>query len=219
MAAAVLLAYVPRLPSRSARPFGATVDLARSWPTGLGLQAAASGSRRARTAACGSFAMTQIAFSFVLLAGAGTLARRARRAADGQHRLQHCGRCWRSISRRPSLGDRRTRQEMDFYQERDPAHRRAAGRRGRRARQLRAVARRRHVRSPARSSPSRATRPRTAKRTRTRGCGSSRPVSSPCSASRCSPAATSPTTIGRQRARRDREPERRAAAVPQRRRA
>jgi predicted permease len=60
MAAAVLLAYVPRLPSPSA-------------PTGLGL---ASGSirmtpgtnRRLRM-----FAMTQIAFSFVLLAGAGTL--------------------------------------------------------------------------------------------------------------------------------------------------
>ncbi len=60
MAAAVLLAYVPRLPS----PHG---------PTGLGL---ASGSvritpgtnRRLRM-----FATTQIAFSFVLLAGAGTL--------------------------------------------------------------------------------------------------------------------------------------------------
>jgi predicted permease len=60
MAAAVLLAYVPRLPSPHA-------------PTGLGL---ASGSvritpgtnRRLRV-----FAMTQIAFSFVLLAGAGML--------------------------------------------------------------------------------------------------------------------------------------------------
>jgi putative ABC transport system permease protein len=60
MAAAVLLAYVPRLPS----PHG---------PTGLGL---ANGSvrltpgtnRRLRM-----FATTQIAFSFVLLAGAGTL--------------------------------------------------------------------------------------------------------------------------------------------------
>ena len=60
IAAAVLLAYVPRLPSSHA-------------PTGLAL---ASGSvrmtpgtnRRLRV-----FAMTQIAFSFVLLAGAGTL--------------------------------------------------------------------------------------------------------------------------------------------------
>ena len=60
IAAAVLLAYVPRLPSAHA-------------PTGLGL---ASGSlritpgtnRRLRV-----FAMTQIAFSFVLLAAAGTL--------------------------------------------------------------------------------------------------------------------------------------------------
>ena len=61
----------------------------RTLPTGLGL---ASGSvritpgtnRRLR-----AFAMTQIAFSFVLLAGAGTLAGRARRPADGAHRLQH----------------------------------------------------------------------------------------------------------------------------------
>jgi putative ABC transport system permease protein len=60
MMAAVLLAYVPRLPSPQA-------------PTGLGLAAGSlrmtpGTNRRLRV-----FAMTQIAFSFVLLAGAGTL--------------------------------------------------------------------------------------------------------------------------------------------------
>ena len=60
MAAAVLLAYVPRLPSRHA-------------PAGLGL---ASGSLRITPATnrrLRIFATTQIAFSFVLLAGAGML--------------------------------------------------------------------------------------------------------------------------------------------------
>jgi predicted permease len=60
MAAAVLLAYIPRLPSPHA-------------PTGLAL---ASGSVRITPGAnrrLRVFAMTQIAFSFVLLAGAGTL--------------------------------------------------------------------------------------------------------------------------------------------------
>jgi putative ABC transport system permease protein len=60
MAAAVLLAYVPRLPTSNA-------------PTGLGLTSGSvritpSTNRRLRV-----FATTQIAFSFVLLAGAGTL--------------------------------------------------------------------------------------------------------------------------------------------------
>ena len=60
MAAAVLLAYIPRLPSPHA-------------PTGLGLASSSvrltpGTNRRLRV-----FAMTQIAFSFVLLAAAGTL--------------------------------------------------------------------------------------------------------------------------------------------------
>jgi predicted permease len=59
MAAAVLLAYIPRLPTPHA-------------PTGLGLAGSArtipSANRRLRV-----FATTQIAFSFVLLAGAATL--------------------------------------------------------------------------------------------------------------------------------------------------
>ena len=51
----------------------------------------------------------------------------------------------------------------------------AAGRRRRGRRQLRALARRRQLRSRRASSRSRATRRPTAKRTRARGCGSSRP--------------------------------------------
>ena len=103
MAAAVLLAYVPRLPSPHA-------------PTGLGL---ASGSvritpgtnRRLRV-----FATTQIAFSFVLLAGAGMLLADARRAADGEHRLRHAA---GAGVRRPDVGDRAsaTRRRSRFYQE------------------------------------------------------------------------------------------------------
>ena len=60
MAAAVLLAYVPRLPSAQAtRGFGLAGGSVRITP---------GTNRRLRV-----FAMTQIAFSFVLLAGAGTL--------------------------------------------------------------------------------------------------------------------------------------------------
>jgi predicted permease len=60
MAAAVLLAYVPRLPSPHA-PTGLGL-------TGGGLRITPGTSRRLRL-----FAMTQIAFSFLLLAGAATL--------------------------------------------------------------------------------------------------------------------------------------------------
>ena len=95
MAAAVLLAYVPRLPSPHA-------------PAGLGL---ASGgvritpgtNRRLRV-----FATTQIAFSFVLLAGAGMLLADARRPADGEHRLRHAA---GAGVRHADVGDRRRRRE------------------------------------------------------------------------------------------------------------
>ena len=61
IAAAVLLAFVPRLPSADAT-------------TGIGLSSGGTcGSRRAPTAGCALFAVTQIAASFVLLAGAGML--------------------------------------------------------------------------------------------------------------------------------------------------
>ena len=102
MAAAVLLAYVPRLPSTHA-------------PTGLGL---ASGSvritpgtnRRLR-----AFAMTQIAFSFVLLAGAGTLlaALIALQTADTGYNMRQVLAFDLPTS---SIGIRNA-QEMDFYQE------------------------------------------------------------------------------------------------------
>jgi predicted permease len=77
MAAAVVLAYVPKLPSASAEPssqrWRTRRSLGEGGPTGFGL---ASGSlritpginRRLRV-----FATTQVAFSFVLLAGAATL--------------------------------------------------------------------------------------------------------------------------------------------------
>ena len=102
MAAAVLLAYIPRLPSRSAA-------------SGLGL---ASGSlritpgtnRRLRI-----FATTQIAFSFLLLAGAGTLvsALIALQTANTGYDLRQV-----LAFDLPSPGLAiRNAQEMDFYQE------------------------------------------------------------------------------------------------------
>jgi predicted permease len=102
MAAAVLLAYIPRLPSPHA-------------PTGLGL---ASGSvrltpgtnRRLR-----AFATIQIAFSFVLLAGAGTLlaALVALQTADTGYNMRQVLAFDLPTS---SIGIRDA-QEMDFYQE------------------------------------------------------------------------------------------------------
>ena len=78
----------------------------------------------------------------------------------------------------------------------DAARQRAAGRRTRGARELRAVARRRHLPAlPVRRRGLCAGRRR--RESRTRGCGSSRLASSPCSACRCSPAAISPTTTAR----------------------
>ena len=155
MAAAVLLAYIPRLPSTHA-------------PTGLGL---ASGSlritpgtnRRLRV-----FATTQIAFSFVLLAGAGMLL-----AALIALQTAHTGYNMRQVLAidLPTLARsaRATPKEISrFYQEMAPPRRRAARRGGRGARQLRAVARRRQHGRPASSSPSRAHAARTARRTRTR---------------------------------------------------
>ena len=76
IAAAVLLAYVPRLPSSSG-------------PTGFGLANSSlritpGTNRRLRV-----FATTQIAFSFVLLAGAGMLVAALDRPADGEHRFPH----------------------------------------------------------------------------------------------------------------------------------
>ena len=63
MAAAVLLAYIPRLPSPHVAPTGTSAAGERQQ-----LRITPGTNRRLRV-----FAMTQIAFSFVLLAGAGTL--------------------------------------------------------------------------------------------------------------------------------------------------
>ena len=126
MAAAVLLAYVPRLPSPHA-------------PAGLGL---ASGSvritpgtnRRLRL-----FATTQIAFSFVLLAGAGMLL-----ATLVALQTANTGYDMRQVlafdipTSATGFGDAKA---IDLLSGGDAAHRRAARRRGRRGGQLRALAR------------------------------------------------------------------------------
>ena len=179
MAAAVLLAFVPRLPSPHA-------------PAGLGL---ATGSvritpgtnRRLR-----AFATTQIAFSFVLLAGAGMLLatlvtmQTANTGYDMRHVL--------AIDVPSSATGVGGAKVIDFFRRRRgasascPASRasrvgsvvpwRDAGSvRPRRPVRRRGLHARRRRREPAR-----------------RACGSSGRVSSPCSASRCSPAASSPTT-------------------------
>jgi putative ABC transport system permease protein len=102
IAAAVLLAYVPRLPSTHA-------------PAGLAL---ASGSVRLTPATnrrLRAFAMTQIAFSFVLLAGAGMLLATliALQTADTGYDMR---RVLAIDLPTPSLGVG-TAQEIDFYQE------------------------------------------------------------------------------------------------------
>ena len=161
--------------------------------------------------------MTQIAFSFVLLAGAGTLL-----AALVALQTANTGYNMRQVLAVdvPTPVTRRRRREGDrVLSGSDAPHRRAARRGGRRARELRALARRRHVRPRRSSSPSRATRPPTAKRTRTRGCASSRlgffaVLGVPLLAGRD----FTDDDRARQRARGDRQPERRAAAVPERRR-
>ncbi len=99
---------------RGARLRPAAAVAARAEPA-PGRRAAACGSRRARAGRLRAFAVTQIALSFVLLAGAGMLLVGARRAADGEHRLQHCARCWRSTSRCRSR--RSGPKAVDFYQE------------------------------------------------------------------------------------------------------
>ena len=201
MAAAVLLAYVPRLPSTHA-------------PTGLGL---ASGSvritpgtnRRLR-----AFAMTQIAFSFVLLAGAGTLlaALIALQTADTGYNMRQVLAFDLPTS---SIGIRNA-QEMDFYQEVTRRIDELAGVEGvalgsfvpwRDAGQFR----------PASSSPPKATRLATAKRIHTRD---SRIVAPALLRRARGPGDRRPRIYERrprrQRARRDREREHRAEAVPER---
>ena len=126
MAAAVLLAYIPRLPSPHA-------------PAGLGL---ASGNvritpgtnRRLRV-----FAMTQIACSFLLLAGAGTLIAALVALQTNRHRAQSA--TGAGARRAAAAGlDRQCHRLLPAGRQshRGPARRRACG-----GRKLRALARRR----------------------------------------------------------------------------
>ena len=204
MAAAVLLAYVPRLPSPHA-------------PAGLGL---ASGSvritpgtnRRLRV-----FATTQIAFSFVLLAGAGMLL-----ATLVALQTANTGYDMRQVlafdvpTSATGVGGAKA---IDFYQEATRRIGAAAGRRGRRGRAASCRGATPAASVPASSSPSRATRPRTAKRIRARGSAIVAPrffavLGVPILAGRDftddDRAGSEPVV--------DRQPERGAAAVPERRR-
>ena len=144
MAAAVLLAYVPRLPSPHARRRPRPGE--RQRPDHAGHQPPPAGVRDDPDR--------------VLVRAARRrrhAARHARRAADGGHRLRHAA---GARVRRADVGDRRRRapKRHRLLSGSDAAHRPAAGRRRRRRRQLRALARRRQLRRQASSSRSTATR-------------------------------------------------------------
>ena len=102
MAAAVLLAYIPRLPSSTA-------------PNGLGLTSGAIRVTPATNRRLRAFATAQIAFSFVLLAGAGTLL-----ASVVALQTANTGYEMRQVLAidlpTPSLGITST-QELDFYRD------------------------------------------------------------------------------------------------------
>ena len=180
VAAAVLLAFVPRLPSAEAS-------------NGLGLSNGSVRITPAPTAGCALFAVTQIAASFVLLAGAGMLLttlfalQRAQTGFNTRNVL--------AVNVPVVVLRRASREEIArFYKE---AIRRIAELPGvervavgtivpwRDAGVLRR-----------RSSRSRATPRPTAKRIRARGSARCRRDSSPRSACRSSPAATSTTPTG-----------------------
>ena len=86
--------------------------------------------------------MTQIALSFVLLAGAGMLLDTLLALQTAQHRLRHAA---GAGARRADAARASGREGDRLLRGGDAPHRRAARRRRRRARQLRAVARRRHA--------------------------------------------------------------------------
>ena len=177
--AAVLLAFVPRLPS---------ADASNGFGLSNGSVRITSGTnRRLRV-----FAVTQIAASFVLLAGAGTLLTTLLALQTAQHRHRHAQRAGAAragdVYGRPRGADR-----CRFYKEAMRRISELPGVEQRRRRHARAVARGRRVRSGPRSSRSRATQGRTAKRIRAGGSAPCRPDSSPRSACRSSPAATSTT--------------------------
>ena len=143
------------------------------------------------------FAVTQIAASFVLLAGAGMLVTTLVALQARRHRLQHAqgagaARARVATSGHPSRLRRSTREVMRRIAEL-PGVRARGGRHGG------AVARRRRSSARASSSRPRATPRRTAKRIRARGSAPCRQASSRRSACRSSPAATSPRRTARTR--------------------
>ena len=174
MAAAVVLAYVPRLPNSHAA-------------TGLGLASAgpritASTSSRLRV-----FAVTQIALSYVLLAGAGMLLTTlvALQSAKTGYNMQVLA------LDVPMPLDAGNTQVIDFFQE--------SVRRIGRLPDVEGVAvggfvpwRDAGTSVPGSGWRSKATRQSMARRTPVPGCAPSPRASSLCSASRCSPAAISP---------------------------
>ena len=115
--------------------------------------------------------------------GRGHAARRARSRCSPRRPATTCVRCSPSICRRRSLGARDAK-EIQFYRGDGAPRRRGARRAGRRARQLRAVARRRPdgPRLPVRRRGSGAAR--AARRIPTAACASLRPTSSRWSACR-----------------------------------
>ena len=189
MAAAVLLAFVPRLPSLGQR-LGRGLGLASG-----SLRITPGTSRRLR-----AFATTQIACSFVLLGGAGMLLttlvslQHANTGYDMRHVLVF------DIPMSATgvgVGDAKL---LDFYQQATDRVARLPGVDG-----VRSACSRRGATPaalvPACRSPSTATRRRMARNSRARGSASSRHASFPWSASRSSPAATSPTKIAPARER------------------
>ena len=180
LVAAVLLAFVPRLPSSdSANGFGLNTGSVR---------VTSGTNRRLRL-----FAVTQIAASFVLLAGAGMLMTTlfALQAAETGFNLRNV----LALQRADVRYERPPSRWLAFYRE---AMRRIAELPGvERVAVGTAVPWRDagRVRAGRSSSRPRATRRRTAKRIRARGSAPSRRDSSPRSACRSSPAATSPTPI------------------------
>ena len=181
MAAAVLLAYVPRLPSPHAprRPRAGE----RQRPDHAGHQPPPADLRDDPDCVLVRAARRR-----------GHAPRHARRHADGEHRLRHAA---RAGLRHSDVGDGSSAPGDRLLSGSDAAHRRSC--RAWRASPSGASCPGAMPAAsvPASRSPSRATRPRTAKRIRARGSASSRLASSRCSASRCSPAATSPTRTAR----------------------
>ena len=178
LVAAVLLAFVPRLPS---------ADASNGFGLSNGSVRITSGTnRRLRL-----FAVTQIAASFVLLAGAGMLLTTLfalQRAQTGMNTRNVLALNVPVNYERPRAAD------ASALQGSDPAHQRAARRRAGRGRHAGAVARGRRVLR--RAVHGRGLRQGRRRRgSARRGSARCRPASSPRSACRSSPAATSTPPI------------------------